>query len=587
MEFYRLIVSWVMMINLVHFSNPSWVEDILSNEIRKLDHVEDNTKGFLGLFPLMQTQPRLSLPNRLSKTRQKSASAKRTRLFAGSGIGSVPEDFEDEGDEYNVCLNDPRWTHMWYLHRITDADMNIVPAWSENVTGRGIVVSILDDGLEHDHPDIIDNYDPDASFDFNSHDADPMPRYDLLDSNRHGTRCAGEVAAKANNSFCGVGVAFNSWIGGVRMLDGEVTDLIEAKSLSLNNQHVDIYSASWGPDDDGKTVDGPGPMASAAFIEGITKGRDGKGSVFVWASGNGGREHDNCNCDGYTNSIWTLSVSSVSENGYVPWYSEACSSTFATTYSSGASTERQVITTDLHHGCTNFHTGTSASAPIAAGIVALTLEANPDLTWRDLQHLVIRTSRKASLRADDWHTNAGGRWVSHFFGYGLLDGWGMVRLARRWQGAPRQERCAIPVASVSQMIPAKSQIDLHLEVSDDDCINVNFLEHVQSKVTFSASRRGDIQMYLISPMGTRSMLLGLRPHDASRAGFNAWPFMTVHSWGESPVGIWQLEVHNEGRYMAHLTAWTLLLYGTAVSPDDQTYCTGWDKYGNCKQFKNN
>lgn len=75
----------------------------------------------------------------------------------------------------------------------------------------------------------------------------------------------------------------------------------------------------------------------------IYQGRNGKGSIFVWASGNGGRDHDNCNCDGYTNSIWTLSISSATENGYVPWYSEACSSTLATTYSSGSSGEKQVF----------------------------------------------------------------------------------------------------------------------------------------------------------------------------------------------------------------------------------------------------
>ncbi len=55
------------------------------------------------------------------------------------------------------------------------------------------------------------------------------------------------------------------------MLDGEVTDAVEAHSLSHNSQHIDIYSASWGPDDDGKTVDGPGELATRAFLEGIRK----------------------------------------------------------------------------------------------------------------------------------------------------------------------------------------------------------------------------------------------------------------------------------------------------------------------------
>ena len=56
---------------------------------------------------------------------------------------------------------------------------------------------------------------------------------------------------------------------GVRMLDGDVTDSVEAQSLSLNIQHIDVYSASWGPDDDGRTVDGPGPLAKKAFRDGI------------------------------------------------------------------------------------------------------------------------------------------------------------------------------------------------------------------------------------------------------------------------------------------------------------------------------
>ncbi len=61
------------------------------------------------------------------------------------------------------------------------------------------------------------------------------------------------------------------YLSGVRMLDGDVTDAVEARSLSLNPHHIDIYSASWGPDDDGKTVDGPGELATRAFIEGVTK----------------------------------------------------------------------------------------------------------------------------------------------------------------------------------------------------------------------------------------------------------------------------------------------------------------------------
>ena len=66
-----------------------------------------------------------------------------------------------------------------------------------------------------------------------------------------------------------MGVAFNAKVGGIRMLDGEVTDAVEAGSLSFRPEHIDIYSSSWGPDDDGRTVDGPGPLAQKAFKDGM------------------------------------------------------------------------------------------------------------------------------------------------------------------------------------------------------------------------------------------------------------------------------------------------------------------------------
>lgn len=132
------------------------------------------------------------------------------------------------------------------------------------------------------------------------------------------------------------------------------------------------------------------------------QGRGGKGSIFVWASGNGGRQGDNCDCDGYTDSIYTISISSASQQGLSPWYAEKCSSTLATAYSSGDYTDQRIVSAlcyaistmsvswmlelffpfpphpqtsaDLHNECTQTHTGTSASAPLAAGIFALALE---------------------------------------------------------------------------------------------------------------------------------------------------------------------------------------------------------------------
>ncbi|XP_011526395.1 proprotein convertase subtilisin/kexin type 4 isoform X12 [Homo sapiens] len=409
-----------------------------------------------------------------------------------------------------VVPTDPWFSKQWYMNSEAQPDLSILQAWSQGLSGQGIVVSVLDDGIEKDHPDLWANYDPLASYDFNDYDPDPQPRYTPSKENRHGTRCAGEVAAMANNGFCGVGVAFNARIGGVRMLDGTITDVIEAQSLSLQPQHIHIYSASWGPEDDGRTVDGPGILTREAFRRGVTKGRGGLGTLFIWASGNGGLHYDNCNCDGYTNSIHTLSVGSTTQQGRVPWYSEACASTLTTTYSSGVATDPQIVTTDLHHGCTDQHTGTSASAPLAAGMIALALEANPFLTWRDMQHLVVRASKPAHLQAEDWRTNGVGRQVSHHYGYGLLDAGLLVDTARTWLPTQPQRKCAVRVQSRPTPILPLIYIRENVSACAGLHNSIRSLEHVQAQLTLSYSRRGDLEISLTSPMGTRSTLVAIR-----------------------------------------------------------------------------
>ncbi|XP_061883361.1 furin (paired basic amino acid cleaving enzyme) a [Entelurus aequoreus] len=475
---------------------------------------------------------------------------------------------------------DPQFKDQWYLYNENHRDLNAKAAWQLGYTGKGVVVSILDDGIEKNHPDLMQNYDPDASYDVNDGDSDPQPRYTQLNDNRHGTRCAGEVAAAANNGICGVGVAYNAKIGGVRMLDGEVTDIVEAQSLSLNPQHIDIYSASWGPEDDGKTVDGPAKLAKEAFQHGVTEGRGGLGSIFVWASGNGGRQKDSCNCDGYTNSIYTLSISSSTQNGNVPWYSEACSSTLATTYSSGNMNEKQIVTTDLKSKCTDSHTGTSASAPLAAGIIALALEANKNLTWRDMQHLVVRTSHPAHLLTNDWNTNGVGRKVSHSYGYGLLDASGIVALAKTWTSVGPQRKCVITLVSEPMNIGGRLLINKSVDACLGRDTHVTSLEHVQAQLTLSYNRRGNLAIHLISPAGTRSTLLHPRPHDYSSEGFNDWAFMTTHSWDENPTGMWTLEIENVAGASDYgtLTQFILVMYGTgstsSSSSDDSQPANG-------------
>jgi kexin len=193
----------------------------------------------------------------------------------------------------------------------------------------------------------------------------------VLAEDHHGTRCAGQIAASRNN-VCGVGVAFESKVAGLRILSGPISDVDEAASLNYGFQNTSIYSCSWGPSDDGRSMEAPGYLVEKAVVNGINNGRNGLGSIFVFASGNGAAWGDQCNFDGYTNSIYSITVAAVDHKGLHPSYSEACAANMVVAYTSGSG--QHITTTDVgKNKCSSVHGGTSAAAPNAVGVYALAL----------------------------------------------------------------------------------------------------------------------------------------------------------------------------------------------------------------------
>ncbi|ESO89305.1 hypothetical protein LOTGIDRAFT_106119, partial [Lottia gigantea] len=461
-----------------------------------------------------------------------------------------------------VDYNDPLYKDQWYISGgVKDVDLNVMVAWKQGFTGTGVVISILDDGVDHTHKDLLTNYDPDASTDLNGHTDDPMPNV-TTHANAHGTRCAGSAAAYANNNVCGVGIAHTAKIGGVRILDGRVTDSLEAAALNFNIQHIDIFSASWGPTDDGATMQAPKHFTKAALRKGVTEGRKGKGNIYVWATGNGGANDDDCSADGYVSSIETLSIGSISDKGRKPFFMENCTSTIAVVPSGG-----EEVTTDIKNGCIENFQGTSSAAPLGAGCIALLLQANGDLRWRDVQHIVIQSSKIPSLDTS-WIINGAGLHVSHKFGYGVMDCGKMVELAQHWNNVPEQHTCSYNRSDSNIKINSRSSIETQIYVDGckDSDSEIDRLEHVQIHVKITHSRRGDIQIFLTSPAGTRSEMLSPRPHDDFKGKWE-FTFMSVHTWGEHPNGLWKLEINdnptsldrttNEG----YLSDWSLIMYG--------------------------
>ncbi|CAK8694255.1 unnamed protein product [Clavelina lepadiformis] len=506
-----------------------------------------------------------------------SSKVKRVRQL--EGYGRLKRGLKAKKSAYQGL--DPLYPFQWYINNTGQAggtpglDLNVQAAWNMGYTGKGVTVAIMDDGLDYLHPDLRDNYSPESSYDFSSNDPFPYPRYTLNWFNSHGTRCAGEVSAAADNGICGVGVAYNSRIAGIRMLDQPyMTDVIEAASLSYKPEINDIYSASWGPTDDGRTVDGPRELTLRAIVNGVNKGRNGLGSIYVWASGDGGA-NDDCNCDGYAASMWTISVNSAINDGQTALYDESCSSTLASTFSNGRGRRpgSGVATTDLYGGCTLRHSGTSAAAPEAAGVFALALEANKNLTWRDVQHLTVLTSTPNQLHDSfhQWRRNGVGLMFNHLFGFGVLNAEKMVKMAKTWSTVPPRYRCEAGVVVGNFPIPSDGALTLEIDTNacDGKFNHVRYLEHVQAFITLESSRRGDVTINLTSPLDTKSILLSRRPNDEDKTqGFRRWPFMTTHTWGEDPRGVWTLSIGFRGDFPqeGRLTRWALLLHGTQVAP---------------------
>ncbi|CAC5363922.1 FURIN [Mytilus coruscus] len=401
---------------------------------------------------------------------------------------------------------DTEWPNLWYLNGDISPTMKVDKAWAAGYSGKGITIAVLDDGLQTDHPDLAVNIDTANNRDIYDNDYDPNP----TNGSSHGTEVSGLIGAVKDNSICVVGVAFKSTLIGIRILGAlGISDSDEAQALTHYISKVDIYSNSWGPDD-GIGFNGPKSITKAALQNGVTYGRNGKGVIYIWAAGNGGTT-DNCNADGYVNSIYTVAITSV-QIGQNAWYAEVCAPVLAAAYG-GSKSDKFLTTTTTPSGCKNKGVeGTSYAAPIASGIVALTLEANPNLTWRDIQHLIVLTSNRNGFNDtyDNWSINGAKKEFNQVLGFGLMDAEGMISYGKNWVPVPIQQTCTL---------------------------------------------------------SKRSPSLYQDEEDTSAAGNQTWAFMSVHFWKENPTGTWYLEIHSYlNTVTVTLNSWSLKFYGTSTDP---------------------
>jgi subtilisin-like proprotein convertase family protein len=491
--------------------------------------------------------------------------------------------------------SNPYRSMQWYLDAPPAAGANPaganVAAIADEYTGRGVRIGIIDEGFDLTLPDLAGRFDLGLSYDPRDTGASNI-RPDSM-AHSHGTMVAGVVGAADNNTGI-VGVAAGATLVGyyTRYGSGGSTRA-EVADLLARQVNVDVSNNSWGYTgafSDNFQIASWSPVRDA-LVTGITAGRDGLGTVYVFSAGNDRQyfagtssyDGDNTNYHNLTNSRYVITAAASTRDGHFAPFSAPGASILVA--APGAS----VLTTRPDTGDGNwtndfvYADGTSFSAPIVSGVVALMLEANASLGYRDVQEILALSARYIDPNGADWSTNGatnwngGGHMVSHDFGFGLVDAHAAVRLAETWT-AGVHDADNEAVISVAGTVPANDPIvDLQANsytVTVGDEYADFSIDWVEIDVSLLHTHVGDLRIILVSPTGTESVLVD-RPGAGNNTRDNLnFTFSTNHSWGESAAGDWTLIVEDAAAgNVGSMTSYALRFYGDEEDDNDTYFYT--------------
>jgi len=323
-----------------------------------------------------------------------------------------------------VTPNDPSFSSQWHLPKIQTPN-----AWS-TTAGDGIIVAILDSGVQSDHPDLVNNLIPGWNVVSNNNDTSPV--------NWHGTAVAGAVAATANN-FTGVAsVAWRSKIMPVRITnrsDGWALWSDMANGILWAADHgADVVNMSYEVSTDGNVI-----KNAAQYLR-------NKGGVAVAAAGNS-------NIDvGYADNPYIITVSATDKND-----SKASFSNYGDIIDVSAP-GKDVYTTTVNSGYT-YTWGTSFASPITSGVVALIMATNPYLTPDEVE-IVLEQSADNIIAGTEWHK---------YFGHGRINAAAAVNLALQTTNVDTQTP-VVTIFSPSQNSTISGTVALEVEASDNTSV---------------------------------------------------------------------------------------------------------------------
>jgi subtilisin-like proprotein convertase family protein/Ca2+-binding RTX toxin-like protein len=500
---------------------------------------------------------------------------------------------------------DPLLIEQWYL-----SEANVLPVW-EDYTGQGVRIGLFEPGgefavgpevFDYRHPDLAANVDPQF-----------LASSDAIGAfSTHATLVAGVIAA-ARNGEGTVGVAYDAKLSGHSLFEN---NLAESWDVLQRLQEYDIANNSWTaspnfitnffdtyPDAvNGRIVDNL--LLYQAFESAATVGRNGLGTILVFGAGNDRAEGGDTNYQNLTNSEFGITVGAINAQGDLgalvvgraPFSNPGASILVSAPGSNVASTSRLILTENgsTFGNDTDITEGTSFATPLVSGVVALMLEANPLLGYRDVQAILAASATRIDEDGTDWQWNGARTWnggamhYSHDYGFGQIDARVAVRLAESWVGQKTFANTSVisrgngpsAVAIPDGAGLLQQTLDFLPEFEGEVTI-----EHVTVTLKLDHAQIGDLEIYLESPDGTVSTLMyrpGKAPGsaDATDRGDSGallaptgttgsaepiyYQFGSVAHRGEASTGNWNLFIYDKvAGATGQLLDWSISLTGDA------------------------
>ncbi len=518
---------------------------------------------------------------------------------------------------------------------IVGMDINVEPVYSTwGLFGAGVTVAVVDSGLEIAHEDLTANVVPGGSWNFNTSTTDPT---NTATTGDHGTSVSGLIAM-ARNTVGGIGVASAASLKGFNLLSSSQLLSYYVASLggstaSPNSSDVAVFNLSYGTNEKfDYTIN---TTVEAQYASGASTLRAGKGALYVKSAGNGftgfgspaavcggaiaiGVSCQNANFDPDNTIPYNIVVGATEATGVKSSYSTAGSALWVSApggeYGRNASVNpgliaaayKPAMVTADQSGCTNGYSrtsantstfnnggapnticnytntmnGTSSAAPVTSGVIALMLNANPNLTWRDVKRILASTARQlnASIAAvtvalsngnytaeQAWVTNAAGYKFHNWYGFGMVDANAAVTMARTYAVnlGTFTNTGWISSGTISLAIPDNS-VNGTSGAGSTLTVPAISVEAVQIKVSVTHPYTGDLGIELTSPSGTKSILKNIRDGFDANVDLVNMVLVSNAFYDEAGAGGWTIKVvdgNAEDIPPLTLTNWQIRIYG--------------------------